>query len=114
MFGEKICNVSHSIIILLFSLGITSSNEQMIFVEVYYGKLKVLKCDFAARQRSTRLCGKAVLDLDFQGFNRKLVCFFCFFLFLFLFCSFVNNLRIQGVYSAPLKHNMSCNLSKSR
>ena len=66
----------------------------------------MLKCDFAARQRSTRLYGKAVLDLDFQGFNRKVIWFF--------FCSFVNNLRIQGVYSAPLKHNMSCNLSKSR
>ena len=54
----------------------------MIFVEVYYGKLKVPKCDFAARQRSTRLYGKAVSDVDFQGLNRKLVCFFfCFVLF---------------------------------
>ena len=56
----------------------------MIFVQVYHGKLKVLKCDFAARQRSTRLYGKAVLDLDFQGFNRKLVCFF---VFVFFFCA---------------------------
>ena len=44
----------------------------------------MLKCDFAARQRSTRLYGKAVLDLDFQGFNRKLVCFFLFFVFVFV------------------------------
>lgn len=44
-----------------------------MIVEVDYGKLKVLKCDFAARQRSRSLYGNAVLDLHFEGFNRKCV-----------------------------------------